>query len=131
MVVEAVAVGRDRSTARAVVLRYATVAAVAVALASLHLSRRPATICPLRTLTGIPCPFCGGTTAAVHLGRGDLRGALAASPLAVAMLSTWPLVGVVRMPRWWASPRARWIAIVATLVAAELWQLLRLGLIAV
>jgi hypothetical protein len=130
MVVEAVVAGRDRSTARAVAMRYAAVAVVAVTLASVHLSRRPMTICPLRTLTGIPCPFCGGTTAAVNLGEGDLRGAIAASPLAVAMLSSWPLVGAVRMPAWWQSPRTRWIAITATLVAAEVWQLLRLHVVA-
>ena len=31
--------------------------------------------CPLRTLTGIPCPLCGMTTAATGLASGDLGAA--------------------------------------------------------
>ncbi len=36
--------------------------------------------CPLRTLTGVPCPLCGMTTAATGLASGDLGAALAANP---------------------------------------------------
>jgi len=118
---------RQRSpVAVSVAVRYAVIGVVALALASLHLSRRPATLCPLRMLTGIPCPFCGGTTAAVHLGHGDVPGAVAASPLAVVLITGWPLVGAVRPPRWWSNPKIRYVAIAATLTAAEVWQLLRL-----
>ena len=41
-------------------------------------------VCPFRALTGIPCPTCGTTHAAVALLRGDVGGALAANPLATA-----------------------------------------------
>jgi hypothetical protein len=112
-----------------VVARYLALAVGAAVLGAVHLRHRPATICPFRALTGLPCPFCGGTTAAVRLGHADIRGALSASPLAVAMLLAWPLVGVVAPPRWWRRRRWRVAAIVAVLVTAELWQLVRFGVL--
>jgi hypothetical protein len=115
---------------RVVALRYLAMAAVVVAVAALHV-RRPATLCLLRATTGVPCPFCGGTTGAVRLGHGDLRGAVAASPLALLMLAAWPFLGVVRGPAWWQVRAIRWSLIAAVLVSAEVWQLLRFGLIGV
>lgn len=63
--------------------------------------------CPLRTLTGIPCPLCGmtrGVTAAVH---GNLGRALELSPasillvlLAVALIVTPRLPARVTAPVW-------------------------------
>jgi hypothetical protein len=115
---------------RTVALRYLVMASVVVVLAALHV-RRPATLCLLRATTGIPCPFCGGTTAAVRLGHADVRGAVAASPLALLMILAWPFVGVVRAPRWWQIRATRWMLLGAALVSAELWQLLRFGVIGV
>jgi hypothetical protein len=112
----------------ALVFRYAAVALLAVAVAALHLSHRPPSMCVLRTLTGIPCPFCGGTTAAVHLGHGDVAGAVAASPLAVGLLALGPWLGWREPPAWWRARRNRWIVVGAVLVAAELWQLVRFGI---
>jgi Protein of unknown function (DUF2752) len=117
------------ATPATVAKRYAVVAAAAIVLAALHIRHRPATLCLFRELTGLPCPFCGGTTAAVRLGHGNIRGALAASPLAVAMLATWPLLDAVRPPQWWRSRRNRWLVIAAVLVASEIWQLVRFGII--
>lgn len=109
-------------------IRAVAVAAVVGLLAAVHF-RRPATLCFLRATTGVPCPFCGGTTAAVDLGRGRLSAALAASPLALLMLAGWALVGVVREPVMRVK-RSRRIAIVLALLAmAEIWQLHRFGLI--
>jgi hypothetical protein len=52
--------------------------------------------CPLRTVTGVPCPFCGmtrGVTAAVHadLGRAVFLnpGSVVAVVLAVLVLVAW------------------------------------------
>lgn len=81
---------------RAALARSAALGAAALVLAVLVLPWRPPTLCLLRGLTGIPGPFCGGTTAAVRLGSGDLGGALAASPLVLAgaaVWSAWPVVG--------------------------------------
>lgn len=115
---------RVSPTAR-VVLRSLAICAVVIAVATVHIPGRPATFCVLRAVTGIPCPFCGGTTAAVHLGHGDFTGALAASPLAVAMIAAIPFVGFSPRLR---SHRRLWRAVIATaLVLAELWQLGRFG----
>jgi hypothetical protein len=119
-----------RRAARLVASRYLGMAVVVVAVAALHV-RRPSTLCLLRATTGVPCPFCGGTTAAVRLGHADIRGALAASPLGLLMIGSWPLMGVVRPPSWWGARTVRWSLIAIVLVSAEVWQLLRFGLIGV
>lgn len=59
--------------------------------------------CPLRRLTGIPCPLCGMTTsvgATLHL---DLVGALRANPLGIAVAILAVLL-LVRPPRRLALP---------------------------
>jgi hypothetical protein len=48
--------------------------------------------CPFRALTGLPCATCGMTHAFVHLAHGQVREALAASPLgALAAGACWLL----------------------------------------
>ncbi|MGQ9495106.1 MAG: DUF2752 domain-containing protein [Thermoanaerobaculaceae bacterium] len=42
--------------------------------------------CPFRELTGLPCPTCGTTRAALALGQGNLGQAISINPLAVATL---------------------------------------------
>jgi hypothetical protein len=111
-------------------VRYATIAAVVVGLAALHLPYRPRTFCLLRATTGIPCPFCGGTTALVHLGHADVRGAVAASPLAVLMAGVTPFAGMARRRMSIGNPVA--VAVFgAVLLGSEIWQLVRFGLIGV
>ena len=41
--------------------------------------------CPLRSLTGVPCPFCGMTTAATALAAGRLEAALEANPFVLLL----------------------------------------------
>ncbi|MDQ1688969.1 MAG: hypothetical protein QOK42_1944 [Frankiaceae bacterium] len=105
-------------------------AAGCLLLAAFHVADRHLPLCTLRSLTGVPCPLCGGTTAAAALGHLDLRGALAANPVAVVggiLLAAAPL-GVAR--RWWLLPyRARSLVLGAALIGSELWQLHRVGLI--
>jgi hypothetical protein len=100
---------------------------VVLVLAQIHPRHRPATVCLLRGMTGIPCPFCGGTTAAVHIGRADVMGALKASPLAVfgaPVVAAWP---VLRAPLARLVSSAGLIGLVAVLAGSELWQLHRFG----
>ena len=82
--------------------------------------------CPLRSMTGIPCPLCGMTTsvtAAVHL---DLVSAVAANPAGVLALLVAIGLLVFGGRRQVSVPL--WTAPVA-LVAMELWQLARFGLL--
>jgi hypothetical protein len=112
-------------------VRLGGLGAVAVFLANLHLPWRPSTLCILRQYTGVPCPFCGTTTAAVHMGHLDIVGAFAANPfvlLVIAIVATAPLTGAIR--RWDAlSGRRRVLICVALLFASEIWQLFRFGLL--
>lgn len=107
----------------------ALLAVAAVALAQLALPWRPATLCTLRAVTGVPCPFCGTTTALVHLGAGEPAAALRASPLAVLGLIAAALRPLVpaRPPRLPGVVLAAGGALV--LVVSELWQLARFGLL--
>ena len=54
--------------------------------------------CPLRDMTGVPCPTCGGTHTAVALANGRWAEAFAANPLVAAGLvvfGIWLLTGVL------------------------------------
>lgn len=78
--------------------------------------------CPLRAVTGIPCPMCGmtrGVTAFVH---GDLASAVVLNPasliavaLALLLLVQWRIKRVV-VPVW---------TIVAVLALMWTWQLFK------
>ena len=111
-----------------VLVRYAVVAAAALACAHLHV-RRPPTLCVVRAVTGMPCPFCGGTTSTVALAHGDVRAAFAASPIAPLMLVAFPWLGQLRMPPLLQRPAVRWSGLLAVLLAAEVWQLVRFGVL--
>jgi hypothetical protein len=94
--------------------------------------------CPLRTLTGVPCPLCGMTTAATGLASGDLGAALAANPfvlllagftLVMAVLMAARALGQVPPPAQWPASRRRQSYWVVAGLAAASWafQLHRFG----
>lgn len=61
--------------------------------------------CPLRSMTGLPCPTCGGTHAVTALARGDLGTAWTANPavpLGLALLGVWMIwaVAATLLPAW-------------------------------
>jgi len=116
----------------------ARLAAITAGLLWLAWLPRPHTVCPLLMLTGIPCPFCGGTHAGIDLGRGDPVAALRASPLAVFGAVAVIILPVLRT----TGAAARWrqlpaktrsivsiVGIFAALAASEVWQLGRFGLL--
>jgi hypothetical protein len=89
--------------------------------------------CPLRVLTGVPCPTCGGTMAVRELLQGRLLAAFTANPLVVlailgllasgvAALLALPWASRIRMPRPPSSRLLVWIA--AGLLAANWLYLL-------
>lgn len=94
--------------------------------------------CPLRTMTGVPCPFCGMTTAAEALATGQVSQALAANPFilgvvalagaGVVMLALRSL-GLVGTPIPWTPRARRRLGWVAGLLATGSWafQLHRFG----
>ncbi len=64
------------------------------------------TTCPLRLVTGVPCPFCGMTRAVVAAVHGDFVSSLVFNPggvvillLAVALLFAWRIRRVA-IPAW-------------------------------
>lgn len=75
----------ERRSRRQLGLLWGGVAAALVAL-SPFATRLAAALpaCPFKSLTGLPCPGCGATRAALALSRLDVATAFAVSPLAAA-----------------------------------------------
>ncbi len=91
--------------------------------------------CPFRTITGIPCPTCGTTRAAVALLDGQLAQALALNPLST-LAAVGFLAGGLIAPVWAAvklpvpevpTPLPRWarLGIVALLLVGWAWVIVR------
>ena len=116
------------STGRALLLGGGIAAGLGVLLTVppvLGVSLLPA--CPFRTLTGMDCPFCGGTRAAQSLLKGDVGASLdynllvpILAVLAVGLGVWWLLARTTTVSftaaRSAASSRAVWIGIAVALV---------------
>ena len=92
-------------------LRYAGAAMLGAALVWPALPVHPPYACPLRAVTGIPCPFCGMTRAVVAAVHGHVVTSLRYNPagillvaLAVALVVGWRAERVHIPP--WALPAA-------------------------
>src|SRR5262245_66431882 len=79
-----IAMGRGlgwlRRGPRAVALRAALLAAGCVARAHALAIHHPGVLCPMRPLTGLPCPLCGGQRALAAAAAGDFGRAAASRP---------------------------------------------------
>lgn len=127
----AVTLVRSARAPRQSVIRIGTVAAASIAAAWVHQNHDPGALCPLRRLTGVPCPFCGSTTVFMEAGGGHWSAALTANPvtvvaalvfLAAPLLALDPVATLVRLPT-----RLLWIGGAVLLAGSWLWQLNRFG----
>ena len=79
---------------------------VGISFGLAHLSASVGLPCPMRSLTGIPCPFCGTTTALRDLGGGNIANSLQAAPLGMMLVFVALLMAIrrtsspLRAPIW-------------------------------
>ncbi|MFD0563570.1 DUF2752 domain-containing protein [Kitasatospora saccharophila] len=113
-----------------VALRASLVAGAAAAVAVAHDAHDPGVLCPLRLLTGVPCPLCGSTTVFVEAGHGRWGAALLANPV-TALTAVALVCGPFGPGRRWRSLSyaGRNVLVGAALVVAWVWELARLGLL--
>jgi uncharacterized protein DUF2752 len=106
-------------------LRTASAVMLAAAVTLPLLPGEPGVSCPLRSITGIPCPLCGMTTSVEHTLRFDFGDALAANPAGVAAVVVAIALLVLR-PR-----RLRLPAVVVPAALAAMWvfELHRFGVV--
>lgn len=64
--------------------------------------------CWFHALTGLDCPFCGGSRALGALLHGDLRAALSVNAFAVVVLLPLAAVTLAAAARWEAGRARRW-----------------------
>ncbi len=102
-------------------LRLASGAMVAIGAAWPLLPLHPSIACPLRSATGIPCPFCGMTRAVVAAVHGHIGTSLAFNPGGIIVLAV-AFVAIVR-PAWPARLRPRAWALLAILGALWVWNI--------
>jgi Protein of unknown function (DUF2752) len=96
-------------------LRAAAFVMLAAGTALPLLPGHPGFACPLRRLTGVPCPLCGMTTSVEQTLRLHLHAALAANPAGLLAVVVAVALLVVR-PRRLAAP-----ALLVPLLLAGMW----------
>jgi hypothetical protein len=98
-------------------------------LQAAHMTLPP---CPFYTLTGHPCPFCGGTRSFAYMWHGDVANAVRLYPLGPAIFAgTFAAIGVLgygivsgKTLNYLPTPRQwRLLVVVAASVLAVSWAL--------
>ena len=103
-----------------------TAAAMLAAGAALPLLGHPGIGCPLRTLTGIPCPLCGMSTSVEDSLRLRIVDAVQANPLGVVVTVVALAVLVARKR---PTLRIPVVSIYLTLAALWMFELVRFGVV--
>jgi len=73
------------------------------ALLPMSLLTTGVSFCPFKVATGLPCPGCGMTRAAIALLHGDPATSLFFHPLAVPLVAAAVVIGLVDGWYWWRS----------------------------
>ena len=131
---------RPTSAAERLAVGGAALVPVALVYPAVHAATGLRPFCPLRTVTGIPCPLCGGTTSATALVAGRLDDALAVNPLVpvlavglagILVLMAARALGWAARPQPWSAARRRWLtgAAAAALLVSWVVQLHRFDLL--
>lgn len=111
--------------------RLALTAVCSLGAAWVHTHHDPGVLCPLRRLTGVPCPICGSTTVFMEAGAGHWSAALTANPFTVVAALVFlvaPVLAVDPVRTWVRLPQAWRLWPLGIVVAASwLWQLHRFG----
>ena len=111
--------------------RLALATVCSLGAAWVHEHHDPGALCPLRRLTGIPCPLCGSTTVFMEAGAGHWTAALSANPFTVVAFFVFLAVPIARIDpaqSWIALPaRRRNVLLGVVLGLSWLWQLHRFG----
>ena len=111
--------------------RLAIAAVCSIGAAWVHENHDPGALCPLRRLTGIPCPLCGSTTVFMEAGAGHWGAAIAANPvtvLAFLLFLAAPIALIDPVSSWSRlSTRRRNVFLGVVLALSWLWQLHRFG----
>lgn len=122
------ATNRLRTGPSAAIGRVALLAIVAVPAAWIHQHHDPGPLCPLRRLTGVPCPLCGSTTLVMELGAGRPLAAIAANPVTMVALCALVLAPLGAGRWWWRLTGRHQITLLGVALAVSwLWQLHRFG----
>ena len=107
-------------------VRWAGAAMIGLGVTLPLLPHNPGPACPLRAVTGLPCPACGMTTAVKAILSGHIHSSIAANPFGVVAVAV-ALVLLVR-------PRVRQVALpyaplMLALAASWAWELHRFGFV--
>lgn len=114
----------------AVLIRATVLLALGAVAARLHAAHDPGVVCPLRLLTGIPCPFCGSTSAVMDLGTGDLATAVRIQPLTVLAAGVLVTAPTGWYRRWaYVRYRHRIALLLGAVALSWIYQIVRLGII--
>ena len=101
-------------------LRVASGGMLAIAVAWPILPLHPQVACPLRALTGVPCPLCGMTRAIVAAAHGHVGESLAFNPAGFLVLAL-AVVAILR-PGWLARLQLPMLSMLAIVGALWVWN---------